>query len=170
MAKVTQSQSAPATKAPQQAKNVPAQPAKKPAVTQVAPAGDEDKKVVKKPFDLIGSKDPNVYPFKVRQVEVDGVKVDVGTPEGFDHASHEQMGRDDFDTARGYALYRADLAKTKVDFWLNKANGTAKLSETKKAKTIELARKQAKRMQELRKTLEAQGMNVDELLKEEEAA
>lgn len=118
-------------------------------------------------FTAVGSKDPAVYPFPGR--EMDGATV--ATPEGFDHAKHERLGKKDFAKPSLYFTYRAEaLEATAAAFRKRaaelKAGGDKKGSGGK----VNRLAKQLAKAQEIRAALEAQGIDVDALLASTKAA
>jgi hypothetical protein len=110
-------------------------------------------KVALPAFPEVGSEDPNVYPFKT-------------VPTGFDHAKFEALDKKDFAKRSMYLEYRAQALEAK-------AKQLRELAKTADAKGgTGKASRFAKMMQkaaDMRKELEAAGIDVDALLKQSAA-
>jgi hypothetical protein len=161
------------------AKVTPAAPAVK---NSAKPQGADDKKPKREStrdpkaiFGLIGSKDPNVYPFQgTWEGEGDARKLTRATPSGFDPEKHESLGKKDFAKPSIYLTHRAELLEAKAAKFRSDAD-TVRAGGDKKGGTGKANRllKAMKRAEEIRKELEAAGVNVDALLakaRESEAA
>jgi hypothetical protein len=113
----------------------------------------KEKRAGRAPFAGVGSKDTSVYPFKV------------AVPEGFNFKTNKQLKKKDFASAELYFNFRAAEMDAKAQSFrdqaiIAKAEGTG--TERGKAKRLI---KLTEKMAELKKQLQEQGIDVEELLK-----
>jgi len=104
-------------------------------------------------FDLVGSKDAKVYPFQT------------SVPDGYDFAAHKSLKKRDFAAEWLYLEFRAKDMDYRAEKFRKQAEASKKLgSVADRAKAKRLVRLQDK-MEELKKQLQEQGVDVDSLLK-----
>lgn len=94
-------------------------------------------------------------------------KFDVAVPEGFVFGKHKTLKKNMFQADHLYFTHRAaDLASRSEQFVV-KAEEAKRLGSGKERNKAKRLRKMQEKMAELRKELEDQGIDVNELLKEE---
>lgn len=117
---------------------------------QASAAKPEAKKAERKgkpAFPLTASKDPKVYPFQVAM------------PTGYDPEKYARLKRSDFGSKALYFEYRAQLCELDAKNWRDAAKGGTK-SAQKRFKKLQ------SKLADLRKQLEADGIDADELIAE----
>lgn len=107
-------------------------------------------------FKSVGSKDPKVYPF----TEVE--------PEGFDFKVHKSLKKRDFAADHLFYLYRATELDNKAAAFRKQAEDAEKLGSVKDRGRMKRLVKLQDKVAELKQQLEAQGVDVEELLKSAE--
>lgn len=100
---------------------------------------------------LVGNADVKVYPFKA-------------TPPDYNFTSHKPLKKKDFASDEFFFNYKAEELIAKADLWKAKAEEARKLGSTKDRAKAKRLIKMQETMAQLRKQLEAQGINVDELM------
>lgn len=119
------------------------------STTKVKPSG-------RTVFGLVGSKDSEVYPF-----------TDM-TPEGFDPKVHKSLKKKDFAADHLFFLFRADELDSKAAAFRKQAVEAEKLGSSKDRGRMKRLVKLQDKVAELKQQLEAQGVDVEELLKSTE--
>jgi len=114
-------------------------------------AGKKVKKAKRVAYPLVGSKDPAVYPLK----EV---------PADFNAKTHKPLKKKDFAEDYLFFSYKAAEARAKADAWDARAKEEKQLGSSKKRAQAKKLLKMTAKMAELRKMLEADGVDVDELI------
>ena len=140
---------------------------------------EKDEKAEKVDFmkaTKVNTEDPKAYPFQVREVAVMGpdgkplmtdgkpVTKRIATPEGFDADKHERLGKGDFATNEGYCRFRGEQLQLQADEWFKKAEGKETGGAKKQLKTAKKLKTMMGKMDELRKMLAEQGVDVTALL------
>lgn len=122
---------------------MPAKPTMKPTPTRPKSRTD---------FGPVGSKNADVYPFKK------------AVPEGFDFRAHKSLKKRDFALDHLFYEYRAAEMDFKAAAFRKQAEEIKKLGSAKDRGRAKRLVKLQEKMAELRKQLEEQGINVNELL------
>lgn len=104
-------------------------------------------------FESVGSKDPKMYPF----TEIE--------PKGFDFKTHKSLKKRDFAADHLFYLYRATELDNKAAAFRKQAEDAEKLGSVKDRGRMKRLVKLQDKVAELKQQLEAQGVDVEELLK-----
>jgi hypothetical protein len=139
----------------------------KSAAPTAAPTAKKGGGSKRKQFDLVGSKDPNVYPFK-------GIAGDdgaiVAVPTGYDFATMKPLKKKDFAKPSLFKLYKAGEMDFKAAAFRKEAEQLAKSGDGKGAGKANRLVKMVQKAADLRKELESQGIDVEALLAATKAA
>ena len=103
----------------------------------------------------VNSKDTSVYPF-------------TETPPDFDFVKQAPLKKRDFATDWQYFTHKSKDGQFKVEVWKTKAEEAKTLGSGKERAKAKRLRKMQAKMAELRAQLEAQGIDVEALLKGED--
>lgn len=122
-----------------------AKPAKPTTTAVPKPKGRQE-------FKLVGSKDDKVYPFKVAM------------PEGFDFATNKPLKKRDYSADYLFYEYRALEMDFKAATFRKQAEEAKKLGSAKDRSRAKRLVKLQEKMDELKKQLTEQGVDVNELL------
>lgn len=123
-----------------------------PANPTIKPTPEKSKKSKRAEFKLIGNKDEKIYPFSS------------AVPEGFDFKLHKNLKRKDFKEDYLYYEFRAAECESKAVAFREEAAEVKKLGSAKdRGKAKRLVKMQDK-MEELKKQLQGQGVDVEKLL------
>ena len=128
---------------------------------------EEDEEEERIPHPNVGSENKKLYPFTVTRgaVTVEGQEfpAQVGNfPKDYDNSTHERLKKNDFATPADYAFYQMQAAEERLnnakERFHNALLGKKGMSDEKRFA------KMFARIQELRKKLVSRGVNVDELV------
>ena len=122
----------------------------KPGTTDDA-ATKEKKEPKRKEHPLVGKSDPKVYPFSE-------------LPGDFDFDAHKPLRKKDFAHEWDYYLYRASFFDWNAARMRKTAEEVKEHGGTKERQAAKRLKAMSSKIAELRQKLEAQGINVDELL------
>jgi len=122
------------------------------AVKPTKPTKPENTKG-RKTFAQVGNKNPEVYPFKET------------VPTGFDFKNHKTLKKVNFVTDELYYLHRAAEQDAKATTWRAQAAEAKAMGTSKDRGKAKRLIKLTEKMAELKKQLQEQGIDVEELLK-----
>jgi len=123
-----------------------------PAKPTVKPTPAKTKKAGRVNFDLVGNKDPEIYPFK------DAV------PEGFSFKVNKPLKKRDFSADHLFFSYRAEEMDIKAAAFRAQAEEAKKIGSSADRNRVKRVLKLQEKMDELKAQLTAQGIDVQALL------
>jgi len=129
------------------------------ATTKVAAKPTQKKKEKSKGrpvFGLVGNKDEKIYPFKA------------AVPEGYNFKEFKPLKKKDFVDDATYLEYRAAECEAKAVAFKAQAEEARKIGSSKDKQKAKRLIKLQEKMDELKKQLQDQGIDVESLLKTEE--
>lgn len=112
------------------------------------------KKATRKPHPLIGTKDPEVYPF-------------TETPEDFDPKVHSPLKVKDFKGKAQFLIYRAELKEAEAAALRVQAEEVAKTGDKSQRRRVNKLKKLREQQAELTKLLAEQGVDIDAILEDD---
>jgi len=115
------------------------------------PAGQKAPSGKRTVHPSVGNEDVKVYPF-------------TETPGDFDFDTHVALKKKDFAADHMYYTFQAEKLDFKATMFREKAEEARKMGSAKERSKAKRLRKMQTKMAELRAQLEAQGLDVDELL------
>jgi hypothetical protein len=141
----------------------------KSAAAPTAPDAKKEKKEkkVRPAFELVGSKDPSVYPFAARETSPG---VFAAVPAGFDFTKHAGLKKKDFAKPSAFLTYEAERLEWLAGRKRAKADLARKGGDQKGGGKLSKFQKTMAKMAELRADLESQGIDVEALLSQTKAA
>jgi len=129
-------------------------PAAEPAKPTVKPTPEKVKKHGRVVFDLVGDKNPEVYPFKEAM------------PEGFNFKVNKGLRKRDFSADHLFFEYRALEMEAKALTFRAQAEEAKKIGSSADRNRLKRVIKLQEKMDELKEQLTAQGIDVTKLLAE----
>jgi len=130
-------------------------PAAEPAKPTVKPTPEKVRKVTARiPFDLVGDKNPEVYPFKE------------AVPEGFNFKVNKTLKKRDFTADHLFYEHRAAEMNFKATLFTAQAEEAKKIGSSADRNRLKRVIKLQEKMDELKEQLTAQGIDVTKLLAE----
>jgi len=127
-------------------------PAAQPAKPTVKPTPEKKRKAGRVVFDLVGDKNPEVYPFKEAM------------PEGFNFKVNRGLRKRDFTADHLFFEYRALEMDAKAIIFRAQAEEAKKIGSSADRNRLKRVIKLQEKMNELKEQLSAQGIDVDKLL------